>query len=786
MAGPGDPSRRRLVSALGLLVVVTTVVSALAAFANPPVDESLYREVRALDLPSAVGELSLVSAPQSVGLLALLGLFAWRCRGLMAGYVSALAAAIALTVVLGVVVSSPRPYDSYLTTHDSYPSLAVTVLTVIAVMLPACLRVLTGTWVVPALGGTLLWVLVAAVALEEVYDATRWPIDVAGGALLGGAVAVAALTAVEQPSRLHTRCDGCPWQQGQTQVEQPAPIHGGMSHPLYRTALVWALTLAAAFGYLAHARGIPRVPGSGIDAGTEGPLNLGLVGLVVVGVLVAARWHVAGTVVVAGAAVLLGYASSVQYPPWVALLVTAAAAAPALMLWVQWHRVANLRSALGVTAATSVLLGLVVYLAAGSYSAYWGPTHPASSTPAPATGVVEWMWSGAVTSTGMSVRARTADDVGRVRLVVSEDADLETLAAFSPAQRSDSSTRNVVTLSVVGLTPGTEYYYALELDGKTYTDRVGRLSTFPAAPGSFTFAVGSDARTGSNGRVFDAIRRLRPLFYLNDGDWFYGDMEIDEPDLFRSQYEANLASPAQAALYASTPIAYVWDDHDYAADDADRTSASRPAAMEVYRQLVPHYPLHGGPESPINQAFTVGGVRFVLTDGRSARDPVGESPRSMLGAEQRAWLLEELADADRYDLVVWANGVPWVGEADPGSDTWAGFAEERRMIADAIARDHVDNLLMVSGDAHMLAYDDGTHTDYSTSGDGGFPLFQAAALDRNASVKGGPYTGPVLPGGGQFGTVTVRDTGQGVRVIVRGWNWKGETLFTRSFLASGD
>jgi len=76
-------------------------------------------------------------------------------------------------------------------------------------------------------------------------------------------------------------------------------------------------------------------------------------------------------------------------------------------------------------------------------------------------------------------------------------------------------------------------------------------------------------------------------------------------------------------------------------------------------------------------------------------------------------------------------------------------------------------------------YDDGTNTDYSTSGGAGFPLFQAAALDRPGSVKGGPYTGPVLPGGGQFGQVEIRDQGTHLEVTLTGWRWDATRMFTK-------
>jgi hypothetical protein len=81
----------------------------------------------------------------------------------------------------------------------------------------------------------------------------------------------------------------------------------------------------------------------------------------------------------------------------------------------------------------------------------------------------------------------------------------------------------------------------------------------------------------------------------------------------------------------------------------------------------------------------------------------------------------------------------------------------------------------------MVAIDDGTNTDYSTSGGGGFPLLHAAALDRPGSVKGGPYSDGAFPGGGQFGTVDVADTGSAVAVTLSGWNWKNERLVSRTF-----
>ncbi len=258
--------------------------------------------------------------------------------------------------------------------------------------------------------------------------------------------------------------------------------------------------------------------------------------------------------------------------------------------------------------------------------------------------------------------------------------------------------------------------------------RTGRLRTFPEGPSSFTVAVGSCARVGSNGAVFDAIREIDPLLYMVVGDLHYGDNDRDDIERFREVMDLTLDLPAQSALLRSTAMAYVWDDHDYAGNDSGGAATSRAAAMSAYREYVPSYSLAGA-DAAVFQAFTVGSVRFVMTDARAARDIdefPGSDEMSMLGTSQREWLENELVDAaDRHALVVWVNPVPSIAESEAGADHWGGYAAERQHLADHIVDNEIDNLIMVSGDAHMVAIDDGTNTDFSSTGGGDFPLIHA-------------------------------------------------------------
>jgi phosphodiesterase/alkaline phosphatase D-like protein len=130
---------------------------------------------------------------------------------------------------------------------------------------------------------------------------------------------------------------------------------------------------------------------------------------------------------------------------------------------------------------------------------------------------------------------------------------------------------------------------------------------------------------------------------------------------------------------------------------------------------------------------------------------------------------------------VWVNPSPWIGSPSLDGDGWAAYSTERRELANFIADHDIGPLLMLSGDAHMVAIDDGTNTDYSTNGGAGFPLLHAAALDRPGKIKGGPYSHGAVPGGGQFGMFEVDDHGATVHVRITGRNWRNEVLLSYQF-----
>jgi phosphodiesterase/alkaline phosphatase D-like protein len=326
-----------------------------------------------------------------------------------------------------------------------------------------------------------------------------------------------------------------------------------------------------------------------------------------------------------------------------------------------------------------------------------------------------------------------------------------------------------------GLTPGKQYHYLGEVNsslGKSEEFR-GAFTTPEEGPFSYSLAFGSCAKTGSSGPAFVAIQKENPLFFMHIGDLHYEDIDSDCSERFFMAYFRAFTARTQQTLYHAVPLAYMWDDHDYGPNNSAGDAPCRNEALRQYQQLVPHYPLAFESEGkPISQSFSIGRVRYLLTDLRSQKvqPAYADCERVKIGSvfgteEHLRWFLFQLLEAKiQGQVVAWVSGIPWINA--PGgprykcteTDNWGGYPEERTRIADFI-RDNGIPLFILSGDAHMLAIDDGTHSDYATGGGAPLPVFHAAPLDRPGSIKGGPYSHGVQDQTGQYGLMRVEDTG---------------------------
>ena len=385
------------------------------------------------------------------------------------------------------------------------------------------------------------------------------------------------------------------------------------------------------------------------------------------------------------------------------------------------------------------------------------------------------MWSGAITANSAQVKARMEND-GSVRLAVSTNSSMSSPQFSNSSNASLSENFRMATLNIEGLQRDTIYYYAIEYDGAINTSVVGKFKTFPAGSGSFKFICSSCAQPNSNNNVFDVIRNREPLFFLHMGDLHYKNIGFNDLNEFRGGFTSVFDQDKQASLYRNIPIVYMWDDHDYGPNDSDSTAPGREASRLVYQEMAPHYPLPAGSGNvPIYHSFSVGRVRFIVSDLRSERDPVpkaDDANKTMMGAAQKAWFKNELLDAKniyKAPVIFWVSTMPYLTSS--GADDWSHYQTERTELANFIRDNNITGIHILSGDAHMLAQDNGQNSDYASGGGAPIPVFQASPLNSPGSIKGGPYTNPPVPydnnlAQGQFGQIEIDDDG-GSQVDVR-------------------
>ncbi|QDV82084.1 alkaline phosphatase D family protein [Planctomycetes bacterium TBK1r] len=261
-------------------------------------------------------------------------------------------------------------------------------------------------------------------------------------------------------------------------------------------------------------------------------------------------------------------------------------------------------------------------------------------------------------------------------------------------------------MTVTGLQPFTDYAYTVNIDGRTIQSPTFKFRTAPDKGQDVDFHVtfGSGSRyVPPNEFAWHNMAKSRPLAYLGLGDNVYIDV-VNRRGAQRLFYYRRCLSPAYRELIAGVGMYAVWDDHDMAMNDssggAGLDAAWKRPNWKVFAQNWnnPHY--GGGREMPGTwHSFSLGDVDFFMTDGRFYRD---KGDRTMLGPDQKQWLLDGLANAKGKFKVI-ASGTMWSDGADKdGKDSWAGTwaRAERDEIFDLINDRKIDGVILISGDRH--------------------------------------------------------------------------------------
>ncbi|HYZ97648.1 MAG TPA: alkaline phosphatase D family protein [Acidimicrobiales bacterium] len=313
---------------------------------------------------------------------------------------------------------------------------------------------------------------------------------------------------------------------------------------------------------------------------------------------------------------------------------------------------------------------------------------------------------------------------------------------------ADPSLAHSVHVEVEGLGPDRVYWYRF-LTGDEASP-VGRTRTAPAPNArlssmAFAFVSCQNYPAGH----YTALRHLAEddldvVFHL--GDYIYeggatgsiGRAHLPTAETFtladyRVRYGQYKADPDLQAAHASAPFVVVFDDHEVennwagaisqVDDEPDQDPVvflqRRAAAFQAYYENMP-LRRASMPNGPDMQAFRRIGygqlAEFHVLDTRQYRsDQADENntevrwdpTRTLLGDEQEQWLIEGMAATPRtWNVIAQQSKVAETddtvgpGESYP-SDNWDGYAAARARLFKAVHERGVENMVIVSGDAHV-------------------------------------------------------------------------------------
>lgn len=332
-------------------------------------------------------------------------------------------------------------------------------------------------------------------------------------------------------------------------------------------------------------------------------------------------------------------------------------------------------------------------------------------------------------------------EVTSVALEVAADEAFEELAHTGrhPIDGTGAATVHAV---VAELEPATSYWYRFRIGA--WTSPVGRTRTLPAPDDdrSVALAVASCQRYGdghwaAHRDVAEADVDL--VVFL--GDYVYeaesgagvralpgtGAAEATTIEEYRRRYAAARLDPNLAAAHAAHPWAITWDDHEVRNDYAGTGALPIERRQAAYQAWWEHQPTRvAAPVDGMTEAhrrLRIGStIDLLLLDTRQHRSPqacgggvveascdeLATADRTMLGAGQEAWLVEQLGDEPaRWTVAaqsVVLTAVDVLGRVNV--DAWDGYPAARSRLLGALAP--ARNAVVLTGDVHVQLVGDVT------------------------------------------------------------------------------
>ncbi len=374
---------------------------------------------------------------------------------------------------------------------------------------------------------------------------------------------------------------------------------------------------------------------------------------------------------------------------------------------------------------------------------------------------------------------------------VATDPQLENVVQ-SGVFTTDSARDYTVKVDVTGLDAGTTYYYGFSaLDRNSLT---GRTKTTPAGDQATHLKFGVVSCSNYQAGFFNGYGRLADrndldaVLHLGDYIYEYGnsvygadslfDERLVEPGTeivtladYRARYSTYRLDTNLIRVHQQHPFITVWDDHE-TANDAYKDGAEnhdqelegdwetrKAVGKRVYFEWMP---IRDNENQEVYRKISYGNLMdLIMLDTRltgrekqinNALDSnLLDSTRTILGATQKAWLLEQLQQSTAQWKVIgqqvifselnvgWAaldpsaQGVTYFEFESLFLDIWDGYPAERAQIINFIQDNEIDNVVVLTGDFHTtFAFDvaeDPVDVTFQPSPLGEVPVYASPGYD---------------------------------------------------------
>ncbi len=253
------------------------------------------------------------------------------------------------------------------------------------------------------------------------------------------------------------------------------------------------------------------------------------------------------------------------------------------------------------------------------------------------------------------------------------------------------------------------------------------------------FAFGSCARQTAPQPVWKGVKFRDPQLFMFIGDNVYADTR--DAKVMKAAYAQWKKVPQLDLLMHSVPFVAIWDDHDYGENDAGGDFPFKETSKQIFLDFFKAKENDVRWKRPgLYAAYMFGPpekrVQVILLDTRYFRSPLksaGERGRylpdsdpskTMLGAEQWAWLEQQLREPAAVRLIV--SSIQVVAEDHP-FEKWANFPLERKKLFDLVRTTGAKGVVFLSGDRHFAELS-------VEKAAGNYPLYDLTSSSLNAPI----------------------------------------------------